>query len=314
MIFLAYDFTLDQIFTFSIDDVYFTITYIKYDEVTFPYFFIWMILIISIVIIAILSSLSLRSYILIPRKLKKRSALLLRTQKFKDANNIQGILLIHNPSGLPLFSRNYSDLMEDNKTLFSGFLQAISIVGEEIIRKDYIKTKGIQSNFINGIHNVLELDFKHFFCLISDIEELRTVLILNKKASKRIKKQLLNFGLSVYAKYSEILRDWNHETNIFRAEIPNLLENFFMLDYKLFYQLIVKKSDLENIRRELKLSRIEYKILNEIYSISEENHIFKLNSLINKMSEKNKDLVINLIEVLINNNLLIHADTVEIQI
>ena len=56
---------------------------------------------------------------------------------------IQGILLIHNPSGLPIFSRNYSDLMEGNKTLFSGFLQAISIVGEEVIRKDYIKSKGI---------------------------------------------------------------------------------------------------------------------------------------------------------------------------
>ncbi|MFX1435867.1 MAG: hypothetical protein ACFFAA_01485 [Promethearchaeota archaeon] len=314
MIFLADEFTLDQKITFCIDDIHLTISYIIYTNELFPYHLILILLIIFTVIIAILACLSLRSYIFVPRKLKKRTALLSRTQKFKDAENIQGILLIHNPTGLPLFSRNYSDLMEDNKTLFSGFLQAISIVGEEIIRKDYVKTKGIQSNIVNGIHNVLELDFKHFYCLISDIEELRTVLILNSKASKRIKRQLLNFGLSVYAKYSEILKDWNHETNLFQEEIPSFLNNFFNLDYKLFYKFIIQKSDLENIKKELKLSRLDYRILNEILSISEENHIFKLISILNKMSSRNEDLVINTIEVLIRKKLLIPADNIEVEI
>ncbi|MFX1428822.1 MAG: hypothetical protein ACFFCY_01505 [Promethearchaeota archaeon] len=313
MMFLADEFTLDQIITFSIDDVHLTISYIKYTNELFPYHLIMIILVIFTVIIAILTCLSLRSYIFVPRKHKKTAALLSRTQKFKDAENIQGILLIHNPTGLPLFSRNYSDLMEDKKALFSGFLQAISIVGEEIIRKDYLKTKGIQSNLVDGIHNVLELDFKHFFCLISDIEELRTVLILNNKASKRIKRQLLNFGLSVYAKYSEILKDWNHETNVFQQEIPALLDNFFNLDYKLFYKFIIEKSDLENIKKELKLSRIDYRILNEILSISEENNIFKLISLLDRMSGINKDIILNAIDVLIKKKLLIPADTIELQ-
>ncbi|MFX1242622.1 MAG: hypothetical protein ACFFA7_15340 [Promethearchaeota archaeon] len=311
VIFLADTFALNQIMDFSIDDVYLTISYVKFSNESFPYSLIFIILILLLVI-ALLTSLSLRSYILIPRKLKKRTALLSRTQKFKDAENIQGILIVHNPTGLPLFSRNYSDLMEGNKAIFSGFLQAISIVGEEVIRKDYVKSKGIETNLVDGLHNVLELDFKHFYCLISDVEELRTVLILNSKASKRIKRQLLNFGLNVYAKYSEILKDWNHETNIFQVGIPPLLDNFFNLDYKIFYKLNIEKSDLENIKKDLKLSKIEYKILNEILSISEEDRIFKLISLLNKINYRNEDLVINTIEMLINKKLLIPADSIEI--
>ncbi|MFW9828570.1 MAG: hypothetical protein ACFFEY_13345 [Candidatus Thorarchaeota archaeon] len=314
MIFLADEFTLDQIFTFSIDDVYLTITYVKYTEFLFPFYIIWIILIISFLVIAILSSLSLRSYILIPRRLKKRSALLLRTQKFKDANNIQGVLLIHNPSGLPLFSKNYSNLMEGKKTLFSGFLQAISLVGQEIVRKESVKSKGVRSELLDGLHNILELDFKHFYCLISDIEELRTVLILNYKASKRLKRQLLNFGLSVYSKFSEVLKNWNHQTNIFQKEIPALLDNFFKLHYKNFYKIVVNKSDLEHIRKEVRLSRMSFKILNEILSISEENRIFKLFSLINKLGGKNEDLVIDTIEILLKKQLIIPAESVEILI
>ncbi|MFX1389169.1 MAG: hypothetical protein ACFE9Z_03790 [Promethearchaeota archaeon] len=313
MIFLADEFTLDQIFTFSIDDVFLTITYVRYNEEVFPYFLIWVIMIVLFVIIAILSSLSVRSYVLIPRKLKKRTALLSRTQKFKDADNIQGILLIHNPSGLPLFSKNFSDLMEGKKTLFSGFLQAISIVGQEIINKDYPKTKGVKTELLDGYHNILELDFKHFHCLISDIEELRTVLILHNKASKRIKRHLLNFGLSVYAKFSETLKDWNHETNLFKIEIPEFLDKFFDLYYKRFYKLIIKEADLEGIKKEFKLSRIDIKILNEILSISEQEQVFKLMSLLNQVSGISEDLIIDTIEILIQKQLLIPVNSVEIQ-
>jgi hypothetical protein len=313
MIFFTDEFTLDQVFTFSIDDVYLTISYIIYTEVQFPFYIIWIILIILFVIIAILSSLSLRSYVLIPRKLKKRRALLSRTQKFKDADNIQGVLLIHNPSGLPIFSKNYSNLMEGKKTLFSGFLQAISLVSQEIINKDFAKSKVVRSEMLNGLHNILELDFKHFYCLISDIEELRTVLILKGKSSKRIKKQLLNFGLSVYTKFSEILIDWNHETNTFQEEIPTILDKFFDSYYKNFYKIIISKIDLEYIKKEFELSRTSFKILCEILSLSEKEHIFKLMSLLNKLSNKNKDLIIDTIDLLIQKKILIPANSVEFQ-
>ncbi|MHA2473521.1 MAG: hypothetical protein ACXAES_09835, partial [Promethearchaeota archaeon] len=117
---MADNFVLDRVFTISVDDAYLTISYTIFREDTSPNYFIWVILIILFIVIAILGSLSLRSYVLVPRKLNKRNALLSRTQKFKDAENIQGILLIHNDGGLPLFSKNYSELLEGKNTLFSG--------------------------------------------------------------------------------------------------------------------------------------------------------------------------------------------------
>ncbi|MFX0105818.1 MAG: hypothetical protein ACFE75_10025 [Candidatus Hodarchaeota archaeon] len=314
VLFLGEEFELDKLFIFSIDDVYLTISYSIFIEDPFPFYIVWIILIISFIIIAILAILSLRSYIIMPRKLKRRIALLARTQKFKDVENIQGVLLIHSVSGLPLFSKNYSELMEHKNTLFSGFIQAVSLVSEEISNRKYTKSKSFQSDLIDGTHKVTELDFKHFFCLISDIEQLRTVLILKNKASKRLKTQMLNFGLSVYARFSEILKDWNHELYQFQEEIPLFLKNYFNLDYKEFFQLNIKRSDLERIKREFKLSREDYRTLIDILSISEENQIFKLITILKKLSHKSEDLIIDTIEVLIKNNLLIPADSSFVQV
>jgi hypothetical protein len=304
-ILLADDFELDRKITISIDDIYLTISYTVFFEDLSLNNIIWIVLIILFTIIAILGSLSLRSYILLPRKQRKRNDLLLRTQKFKDAENIQGILLIHTTSGLPLFSKNYSELMEGKNVLFSGFIQAISLVGEEITLKKNLRSKGFRKNVIDGMYDVVELDFKHFYCLISDIEELRTVLILKNKASKRLKQQLLNFGLSVYAKFAETLKNWDNNTDPFKTFIPTLMNNYFTLHYKDFFKLVIKRSDLEKAKKEYRLSRIDLKVLNEIFIISEEEKIFTLISLLERLSDKNEDIIIDSIEILIRNNLVI---------
>lgn len=301
---LADDFELDHKITISIDDVNLIIFYTVFMRDPLQNYLIWIILIILLAIIGILASLSLRSYILIPRKQRKRNDLLLRTQKFKDAENIQGILLIHNTSGLPLFSKNYSDLMEGKNELFSGFIQAISLVGEEISLKKSIRSKGFRKDLIDGMHDIIELDFKHFYCLISDIEELRTVLILNNKASKRLKQQLLSFGLTIYAKFSETLKNWDHELEPFKDFIPNLLNNYFSLYYKDFFKLGIERTEVEKIKKEIKLSRSDLKVLNEIFKISEEGNLFTLITLLDRLSEKNEDVIIESIEILIKNNLV----------
>ena len=64
---------------------------------------------------------------------------------------------------------------------------------------------------------------------------------------------MLNFGLSVYAKFSEILKDWNHELNIFEDEIPTFLNNYFNLYYKHFYKIVITNSDLEIVKKALRL-------------------------------------------------------------
>ncbi|MFX0083286.1 MAG: hypothetical protein ACFE94_16190 [Candidatus Hodarchaeota archaeon] len=312
-ILLADDFELDRKIIIAIDDIYLTISYTVFIRESPQNYLFWIILIILLVIIGILGSLSIRSYILLPRKQRQRNDLLLRTQKFKDAENIQGILLSHTTSGLPLFSKNYSELMIGKKELFSGFIQAISLVGKEISIRKNIHSKVLQRDVIDGIYDVTELDFKHFYCLISDIEELRTVLILNNKASKRLKQQLLNFGLSVYAKFSETLKNWDNDPAPFKTSIQNFLNNFFTLYYKDSFKLVIKRNDLEKLKKEYRLSRSDLKVLNEIFIISEEEKIFKLITLVERLSDRNEDLIIDSIEILISNNLIIPVDPIDFQ-
>ena len=308
-VFIADEFALDHPIIISIDDVYLEISYLVWSETAGSNNnLIWIILIIALIIIALLASLSLRSYVFVPRKLRKKNALLSRTQKFKDSENIQGILLIHNVGGLPIFSKNYSKIMEGKNTLFSGFIQAVSLVGEEMSLKKTVRSKGVHKDLVDGIHDVIELDFKHFYCLISDIEELRTVLILSSKASKRLKRQILNFGLSVYAKYAEKLKKWDGDLTPFKEDIPAFINNYFDLHYKEFFKLAINRPDLESVKKDAKLSRSELKVLNELILISEEEKIFKLTTLLEKLSDKSEDLVIDSIEALMKKNLVVPAD------
>jgi hypothetical protein len=305
-LYIADDFALNNPIIITIDNLVLDISYIEF----FPMkndsvLLLWWIIGILLIISSVLGALSLRSYIFVPRKIKKKNSLILRTQKFKDADNIQGVLLIHNTSGLPLFSKNYSTLMKGMNTLFSGFLQAISVVGEEISRKKSLKSDFIQIDDKMSFQKVVEFDFKHFFCLILDIEELRTVLIIKNKSSKRLKTQMLHFAISTYLKFSDILKDRDNRTDLFKREIPPLLNNFFNLYYKEFFKIAVLQSDLQKLKKELNLHRREYKIMNDIYTISEENRIFKIMNLLEKMTGKNEDIMIDAIEGLINHKLII---------
>ncbi|MFW9901466.1 MAG: hypothetical protein ACFFDY_09265 [Candidatus Thorarchaeota archaeon] len=269
------------------------------------FYLIIIISIISFIIIGILTALSLKTYVFAPQKIRKRNELLLRTQIFKDADNIQGILLVHTESGLPIFSRNYSAIMKGKKTIFSGFLQAVSLVSDEISNNKGsrfpLKEPG---NKINP-YKVIELDFKHFFCLILDIEELRTVLILKNKSSKRLQRQLFSFSLNLYFKITEQLKEWDNSLEQFRDIIPPLLDDYFFLYYKEFFRLAIPKPEIDEIKKKFNITKFQLKVLNELLLIATEKRIFKLMSLLEKFSQKSEDAVIDAVQVLINHEVII---------
>ncbi|MFX0139856.1 MAG: hypothetical protein ACFFDN_39815, partial [Candidatus Hodarchaeota archaeon] len=305
-VYLADEFNLDHKIEISIDDVTLEISYIEFIPTeSSSFLLLWTVIILLLLIVSVLSGLILRSYYFIPHKMKKKTNLLLRTQKFKDAENIQGILLIHSESGLPIFTKNYSYLMEDKKTLFSGFIQAISLVSDEISIKKLHKSNSNEAS--NGItlKKIVELDFKHFYCLILDIEEIRTVLILKNKSSKRLKQQMLNFTLEVYLRNVERLKDWDHNLDFFNKEIPPLINKYFDLFYKDFFKIAIEKSNLHRIKKDMNISKREYQLMTNIFQFSQEDGKFKLMTLIEKLNDKNEDLIIDGIEALINHKLII---------
>ena len=86
-------------------------------EAEFPSFIIWIIILVSAVIIATLGIMSLRSYVILPRRRRREAELLSRTQRFKDIENIQAIVAIHKDSGIPLYTKSYS-ILEKQKNSF----------------------------------------------------------------------------------------------------------------------------------------------------------------------------------------------------
>jgi hypothetical protein len=304
-VFIADDFVLDKKVTITIDDVYLTIAYLRIvADPPLSNDFLWVILIISSIIIVILGALSLRSYVIIPRQQTKKSYLLLRTQKFKDIRNIQAFIAMHKPSGLPIYSQSYSRLMKGKKTLFSGFIQAVSIIGEEMTKTDKKDLKMKRDKNKIDFHKVVELDLKQFYCLVLDVEELRTVLILKSKSSKRLKQLLLHFSFALYLKISNHLQNWDNDLNGLEDVITPLIYEYFDIYYKDPFSINIQESEVPRYKKKLGLSKTEIHVLNIIFSILKEKSYFKLMDILEMDPGNSEDQDISALESLIEAKLI----------
>jgi len=304
-VFIGDDFVLTHPITISIDDVYFQISYsIWIEDKPASNELIWIILIIAFIVIGILTALSLRSYVILPRTQRKKSYLSQRTQKFKDIRNLQAIIAMHRPSGLPVYSQSYSSIMKGKNTLFSGFIQAVSIIGEEMTRSDKKAFKAKKNKDKLNFHKVVELDLKQFYCLILDVEELRTVLILKSKSSKRLKEILVHFNFALYVKISERLKNWNNDIHSLDDTIQPLVYEYFDIYYKDPFKVNIQESELLKYKKKLNLSKFEFHIMNTIFLLLKEKSHFKLMDILEKETDKDEDAIINATESLIEFKLI----------
>ncbi|MFW9826479.1 MAG: hypothetical protein ACFFEY_02545 [Candidatus Thorarchaeota archaeon] len=269
-----------------------------------PNYLLWIIIIaILISVVSVLSALSLRSYVILPRKHKKEVKLLSKTQRFRDLKNIQAIVIIHKLSGIPLYSQSYSILEKHKKELFSGFIQAITTIGEEFVQKETIKQEAIKSEKGYGIQKMIELNFKQFYCLIADIEDIRVVFILRERSSERLKNQVSNLCLALNLKLSQDLQNWDGSLDKFEILIPEILNEYFELYYKGSFMLS-PDIKLMKLKKEKGLTKMESRIINVIQSMSKDNTIADLNNIVELVSEENKSLIIEAIESLIKQKVI----------
>jgi hypothetical protein len=271
----------------------------------FPSLLLWIIIAVLVSIVSALGILSLRSYVILPRKRKKEADLISKTQKFKDLRNIQAIVIIHRLSGIPLYTKTYSILEKHKKELFSGFIQAITTIGEEFTESEKKEEELDSKKGSYGIEKIIELDFKYFYCLITDKEDIRVVFVLKEKSSERLKSQISLLMLALGLKLSQELEDWDGSLEIFEEMVPPIINEYFELYYKGSFRL-PRKIDLFALRKDKSLSKMEIRVLNVIESMSKRNdEVINLNSIIELVSEENKDLIIEAIEVLIEKKIII---------
>jgi hypothetical protein len=230
--------------------------------------------------------------------------MVLRTQKFKDIRNLQAFIAMHKPSGLPIYSQSYSAIMKGKKTLFSGFIQAVSIIGEEMTRSDKKGGKIKRHRHKIDFHKVVELDLKQFHCLVLDVEELRTVIILKSKSSKRLKEILLHFTFALYVKISDRLKNWSNDLTGLEDVIQPLIYEYFDIYYKDPFKVDIQESELLRVKRKLNLSKSEFSTLNSIFEILKKKSHFKLMDVLEKETDKNEDVVIDALESLIDFKLI----------
>jgi len=264
-----------------------------------PNLWLWAILFASIGFGTVFAALSLRSYVILPRKRKKEADLLAKTQGFKDLKNIQAIVIIHKLSGIPIYSKSYSILEKHKKELFSGFIQAITMIGEEFAEKEITES---EKSF--GVEKLMELDFKQFYCLIADIEEIRTVFILKEKSSEKLKNQISHLILALNLKLSKELEDWDGALDDFEILVPQIINEYFDLYYKESFTLTAD-INLIKMKKEKKLTKMDLRIINVIQSMSKDNKIPDINNIVELVHEENKDLIIKAIESLIKQKIII---------
>ncbi|MHA2050002.1 MAG: hypothetical protein ACW986_10330 [Promethearchaeota archaeon] len=274
----------------------------------FPEYLFWIIILVLVSVVSVLGILSVRSYVLLPRRRRKEANLLAKTQNFKDLQNIQAIVIIHRLSGIPIYSRSYSILEKHKKELFSGFIQAITTIGEEFTEKEQtdLETEELKESY--GIEKFIELDFKYFYCLIADKEDVRTVFILTEKSSENLINQVSLLMLALTLKLSQELENWDGSLDYFEEIVPSIINEYFQLNYKESFRLS-HKFDLTTMKKEKTLSKMEIRVLNVIQSMARgDSSLITLKTIVEMVSEENKDLVIEAIESLIQHKILLPSN------
>ncbi len=268
-------------------------------------YLIWVIAIVLLSVIGVLGALIARSYIFLPRKREKEQQFLDKIQVFKDLENIQGIMLIQKFSGMPLFTKSISEFNFEENVLISGFIQAITLFGEQAIIATSLKEKKKHKEIFS--ENIIELNFKFFHLLICDYQYLRTLLILKDASSEKLKNQLYLLSMEISSKFSGEIEDYKGKTIEFGTEIEILLNKFLFLYYNEPFKLNQGEIYIESLKKTRELESMESRVLNVIITITKFSEEVTVNRIIQEMGEENVDLIYGGLQSLIENKIIIPA-------
>ncbi len=255
-------------------------------------------------VVGVLGTLSLRSYVIVPRKRKKERIFQNTIQVFKDVKNIQAVMFIQRSSGMPFFNKNYASFDSKDNFLLSGFIQAITLFGEQMIAGETSEDRGRKHKEIYS-KNIIELNFKFFHLLICDYQSVRSLLILREKASKRLKKQFYLLSVEIDAKLGDKIEIFKGKLEDFEVEVDILLNEFLSLYYSEPYKLIDDATYMQYLKKNRELQSIEVRLLNAIISKTKFEKKFTLNKIVEEIDEKNIDAIYGGLHTLIGRNIIV---------
>ena len=291
------------------EDIYKTTEYsflIIISEKPLPDYVFWIVFIGLILVIGILGSFSLRSYVILPRRRKRELIIADKTQPFKDIRNIQAVLVSSRYSGISLYSKTFSILDENYITGFSGFIQAITILGNQYT-KDGLKVVDIESSpedTDERDREIKELDFNFFHSLICDYGDLRVVLLLRKRSSERLRGKINLLTKEIYLQNKDLINSFKGNIEPIKSRVEEVVYRHLDLYYKNPFELN-KSKHYHSIKVSGTLSNLEIRILNVLEFKSKYKSQYFLEDITSLIDDINDDENIIAVESLISQKMII---------
>ncbi|MFX0077551.1 MAG: hypothetical protein ACFE96_19065, partial [Candidatus Hermodarchaeota archaeon] len=270
-----------------------------------PEYVIWIIVVSMIALIALLGALSLRSYVFQPRRRRRELLIADKTQPYKDLMNIQAVLISNRSSGVSLYNKTFSILDEAYITGFSGFIQAITILGKHYT-KNGVKMVDIESGADDTDEEqkeIKELDFNFFHSLICDYGNLRVVLLLRERSSEQLRRRIDLLTKDLYSQCRDLINNFDGDL----TKVKPFIEEIFLRHLPLFYKGDFILNQTKHYKKAKNLgtfSSLEIRILNVLESQSKYKARFLLEDILSMFEDVDEDRKILSLEALISHRMI----------
>ncbi len=233
--------------------------------------------------------------VVVPRKQQRQQVLKEVRTIFDDAINLEHLLVLYKGMGACIYFKSMGSEKID-PDLISGFISAVSSFGQEIESQKSLN----------------EMKYGDKTLLLSDGEYIRVAIVLNKKASLPLRRNLKRFVGRFEERYAESLPNWVGQLKLF-SDAGSLVDEIFNTSITLPHRADYNASDIKSL--ETNLGKEMVKVIEEVLKESGRDFLF-ISKLLEKAREKTQRDVSELfmaIRELREKNLLIPIDISELE-
>jgi hypothetical protein len=223
------------------------------------------IIIIGIALAVVGGSIGIYRGVVVPKKREKSRVLKEVKTIFDDAVSLEHILVLYKATGTCIYFKSFGSEGIDPE-LISGFISAICSFGKDLVCQEELN----------------EITYGDKMLLLSDGEFIRVALVLSKKASIILRKNLMDFINAFENSYAGDLPNWRGQLNVFRNAgiiIDDILSTSIILPHEITYDHSNVKA-LKNPH-----SKDVLKIANNLMKESDRNFFF-IATLLKESTEK----------------------------
>ena len=231
-------------------------------------------------------------------------------QKFLDVLNIKHILIMDKESGLTMINYTVSGVDVDTE-LLSGFIQANITFSES--------GEASKQNLVSSYENLFyEFQYKSFNILLKDGNHVRICLILNHKASNKLRNHTFRFVEEFEEKFEEELLTFRNTGSInFNNMIDDIVDSFNInLTFPMTLAHSIPPYELEKVKRSI-LQKAIFNLAKEMLAVKPFFFIYNMLQRIKKIVNIDDEVILFEIHQLLERQIITPtpieaiADTIE---